>query len=103
MILASSLFSGGTGMFVKVLLLREVSDRPSTFFFNEIYKMRQQKALVPGSKDHKEKKDIYSDLTSYAESVRLRETILSFYHSILIFPFLFLYYSTPLQYSWAWV
>jgi len=66
----ASIFSNGNGMLLKILLLKEISDRPSSFFFSEVYNnMTQQKVLLPGTKDRKEKKNTYSDLITYAQSL----------------------------------
>jgi len=76
MISVSSLFSSEDGMLVKVLLLKEISDRPSTFFFGEMYHgmIKDTKPLIPGTKDRREQKGVSSELSTFAQSLELNIT-----------------------------
>jgi len=73
LISASSIFSGDNGMHVKALLLKEISDRPSSFFFGEMYHgmVKETKPLVPGSKDNRERKGFSAELDAFAKSLEL--------------------------------
>ncbi len=71
MVAASSILSGSEGMRAKILLLKEVSDRPSTYFYSEIYHamLKETKPLIPGSSEQKERKGVQHELSSYAQTV----------------------------------